>query len=87
MLTLASRPDWIALRERAIAYARANMETPPGCRPQLTCIPNLGRIWQWDSCLMALYAGYTPDHLDGLGNLDNLYSFQREGVAILVAMV
>ena len=78
MLKLTSHPDWITLRERAISYARANMETPPGCRPQLTCIPNLGRIWQWDSCLMALYAGYTPDHLDGLGNLDNLYSFQRE---------
>ncbi len=77
--TLASRPSWVALRERAVAYARANMETPrPDWRPQLTCIPNLGRIWQWDSCLMALYAGYTPDNLDGLGNLDNLYSMQRD---------
>ena len=27
---------------------------------------------------MALYAGYTPDGLDGLGNLDNLYALQRD---------
>lgn len=78
-LFLDSRPSWVALRERAIDYARANMEVPrEGWRPQLTCIPNLGRIWQWDSCLMALYAGYTPDGLDGLGNLDNLYALQRD---------
>ena len=45
-LFLDSRPSWVALRERAIDYARANMEVPrEGWRPQLTCIPNLGRIW------------------------------------------
>lgn len=78
-LFLDARPKWIELRERALTYARANMEVPrEGWKPQLTCIPNLGRIWQWDSCLMALYAGYTPENLHGLGNLDNLYPLQRE---------
>ena len=79
MLTLSSHPEWIALRERALEIARANMETPkPTWRPQLTCMPGQGTIWQWDSCFMALYAGYTPDGLNGLGNLDNLYAMQRD---------
>lgn len=78
-IILDSHPDWIALRNRAIATARANMEKPKETwLRQLTCMPGQGTIWQWDSCFMALYAGYTPDDLNGLGNLDNLYPLQRE---------
>lgn len=78
-IILDAHPEWIALRDRAISTARANMEKPKeSWRRQLTCMPGQGTIWQWDSCFMALYAGYTPEDLNGLGNIDNLYPLQRE---------
>ena len=83
---LDAHPEWIALRDLAIHYARANMEVPrEGWKPQLTCVPSLGVLWQWDSCFMSFYAGYTPDELHGLGNLDNLYRLQREDGYISMA--
>ena len=83
---LDSHPEWVALRDRALRYARGNMETPrPDWNRQLTCMPGLGVIWEWDSCFMAFYAGYTPEGLHGLGNLDNLYSVQREDGYISMA--
>ena len=70
------RPRWTALRAKAVALAKANMETVEGWRPQMTCMPGVGKIWQWDSCFMALFAGLAPSGCDGLGNLDNLYAMQ-----------
>lgn len=85
-LILDSHPDWVALRDRALGYARRNMEVPrPDWHRQLTCMPGLGVLWQWDSCFMGFYAGYTPEGLHGLGNLDNLYSVQREDGYISMA--
>ena len=73
---LDSHPEWIELRNRALGYARAHQEKLDGWETQLCCIPKVGIIWQWDSCYMALYAGYTPDGLNALGNLENLYRMQ-----------
>lgn len=74
---LAERPGWEKLRAKAVELARRNMEDPgPGWKPQMTCMPGSGIIWQWDSCFMSLFAGLSPKGIDGLGNLDNLYSMQ-----------
>jgi len=81
-----SRPDYLALRERTIALARQNIEDlGKGWKPQMTCMPKYGVIWQWDSCFMSLFAGYAPAGCDGLGNLDNLYSMQDESGFISMA--
>ena len=83
---LEERPDWECLNAKAVQLARRNMEDlGVGWKPQMTCMPGFGVIWQWDSCFMALYAGFTPKGVDGLGNLDNLYSMQGEDGYISMA--
>ena len=83
---LTERPGWEKLNAKAIELARRNMEDlGAGWKPQMTCMPGFGVIWQWDSCYMALYAGLTPKGIDGLGNLDNLYSMQGEDGYISMA--
>ena len=74
---LDAHPDWIELRAKAVELAKKNMEDlGKGWKTQMTCMPGVGIIWQWDSCFMSLFAGYTPGDYNGLGNLDNLYSMQ-----------
>lgn len=73
---LDARPDWMMLHDKAVALARQNVETIDGWQTQMTCMPGVGKIWTWDSCYMALFAGLTPERCDGLGNLDNLYRLQ-----------
>ena len=83
---LEDRPGWEKLNAKAVELARRNMEDlGSGWKPQMTCMPGFGVIWQWDSCYMALYAGLTPKGVDGLGNLDNLYSMQGEDGYISMA--
>lgn len=82
---LDSHPEWIALRERAIGYAKKNMKKIPGWRDQMTCMPQWDRIWLWDSCFMSFYAGLAPDGVNGLGNLDNLYAMQGADGRIAMA--
>lgn len=78
-IVLSSHPEFVRLRDKAIEFGKANMERPiPTWEEQLCCMPGVGIVWQWDSCLMALYAGYTPGNLHALGNLTNLYALQRE---------
>ncbi|MCQ2388556.1 MAG: hypothetical protein MJ138_02465 [Kiritimatiellae bacterium] len=87
-VTLDSHPEWIALRDRALGYARNHMEELGGnWDRQIVCMPKAGIIWQWDSCLMALYAGYTPENLNGLGNLNNLYKMQSPDGFVSMAYV
>ena len=74
---LDAHPDWMELRAKAIELATKHIENLDGWQPQMTCYPGSGIIWQWDSCFMSLYAGYTPGRANGLGNLDNLYKMQR----------
>ena len=76
MPVLDSRPGYLKLHAKALELAKRHVEKPNGWKPQMACFPGVRTIWQWDSCLMALYAGYTPGNLNGLGNLDNLYSMQ-----------
>ena len=75
---LESRPGWMKLHAKAVKLAEKNMEKLDGWKTQMTCMPGVGIIWQWDSCFMALFAGYTPGACNGLGNLDNLYSMQSK---------
>jgi len=83
---LDGRPDYLALNRRANELACRNMEDlGKGWKKQMTCMPGVGIIWQWDSCYMALFAGYTPSGCDGLGNLDNLYSMQGKDGFISMA--
>ena len=84
---LDARPDWVALHDRAVKFAAAHVERLDGWKPQMTCMPGCGKIWQWDSCFMALFAGLTPKGCDGLGNLDNLYSMQSADGYLSMAYV
>ncbi|MHC4872023.1 MAG: MGH1-like glycoside hydrolase domain-containing protein [Planctomycetota bacterium] len=36
------------------------------------------RVWQWDTCFMALYSQYAPEVLPGMPSLDNFYNWQRD---------
>ncbi|MBO7237631.1 MAG: hypothetical protein J6V45_06075, partial [Kiritimatiellae bacterium] len=50
---LESRPDWQRLNDKAVSLAKKNMEKLDGWKTQMTCMPGVGIIWQWDSCYMA----------------------------------
>lgn len=69
-----------SLREKAVELALKNLEHPdsPGWKTQMTCIPGMNKIWQWDSCFMALYALHMDGLVEPMNNLDNLYLCQRE---------
>ena len=82
---LDAHPDWMELHDKAVELAKKNMEKLDGWKTQMTCMPGVGIIWQWDSCYMALFAGYTPDDYNGLGNLDNLYKMQGKDGYISMA--
>lgn len=82
-------PEWVRLYQLAWKLAFANMETPaqPGWKPQLTCMPGAGIVWQWDSCLMTFFARYSNGQLPGMNNLDNLYRLQRDDGYMSMAYV
>ena len=46
-----------------------------------------GKIWQWDSCFMALFCRYAPGLLPGIESIDNLYGFQRPDGYIAMSYV
>jgi mannosylglycerate hydrolase MGH1-like protein len=73
-------PQWVAMVDRAWATAFANLEYPDvaGWKPQMTCMPGSSMIWQWDSCLMTLYARYGNGTIPVMNNFDNLYRLQRD---------
>ena len=73
-------PEYNFLRKKAIELALKNLEHPttPGWKTQMCCMPGIGKIWQWDSCFMALYALYMEGLVEPMNNLDNLYLCQRE---------
>lgn len=83
-----ARPRWVALYERAVKLALENIDSTeyrPGWLPQMTCMPGVPFIWQWDSCFMALYAKYLNGVIAPMNNLDNLYSLQSEDGYISMA--
>ena len=73
-------PDFNALRAKAVELALKNLEHPaiPGWKTQMCCMPGVGKIWQWDSCFMALFALCMDEIAGPMNNLDNLYRCQRE---------
>ena len=72
--------DWINLYYKAWETAFRNVDyiEKENWKPQLTCMPGVGIVWQWDSCLMAFITNYSNGTLSALNNLDNLYRLQRE---------
>lgn len=76
---LSAHPEWIALYDYAWETAFKNVDYihKPGWKPQLTCYPGSGTIWQWDSCFMTLITNYANGTLSAFNNLDNLYRLQR----------
>ncbi|MFA6102419.1 MAG: trehalase family glycosidase [Victivallaceae bacterium] len=72
------RPEWIELYYAAWEIAFCNIEYPSkrGWLPQLTCMPGVGIIWQWDSCFMSFFAKYSNGSLPAMNNLNNLYRLQ-----------
>ncbi|MDD3926100.1 MAG: trehalase family glycosidase [bacterium] len=73
-------PEWVELYDTAWRLAFVNVEYPdkPGWKPQLSCMPGSGNIWQWDSCFMALFARFSNGTLPCMNNLDNLYRLQAQ---------
>ncbi len=73
-------PQWLELYYRAWELAFANVEyiDQPGWKPQMTCMPGVNTIWQWDSCFMTFITNYANGTISALNNLDNLYRLRRE---------
>lgn len=75
-----AKPEWVELYYRAWELAFQNVEyiEQEGWKPQLTCMPGVNTIWQWDSCLMVFVTNYANGTISALNNLDNLYRLRRE---------
>jgi glycogen debranching enzyme len=82
-------PEWIELYYAAWEMAVSNIDYPaqPGWLPQLTCMPGIGKLWQWDSCFMALFAKYSNGSIPAMNNLDNLYRLQDASGFLSMAYV
>lgn len=72
--------DWTKLYDTAweTAFKKVEYVDKPGWKPQLTCMPGSGIIWQWDSCFMTFITNYSNHTLTAFNNLDNLYRLQRK---------
>lgn len=72
--------DWIELYYKAWESAFNNIEyiQKEGWKPQLTCMPGVGIIWQWDSCFMTFITNYSNGTISAFNNLDNLYRLRRK---------
>jgi len=76
---IEGKPEWIDLYYKAWELAFQNIEyvKKEGWKTQLTCMPGVGIIWQWDSCFMTFITNYANGTLSALNNLDNLYRLRR----------
>lgn len=72
-------PEWIHVHRRAWELAHRHIRHRPGLAAPWhmdeACMPD--RLWQWDTCFMALYTAYANDLFPGIESLDNFYSWQR----------
>lgn len=77
---LEGREDFIKLYYKAWELAFKNIEyiEREGWKDILTCMPGVGIMWQWDSCIMTFITNYSNGTLSALNNLDNLYMLRRE---------
>jgi len=73
-------PDWTEMHDLAWRIAFKNIfhreGTPAPWYMHEGMAPR--QIWQWDSCLMALFCRYLPDIYPGVESLDNFYGYQAE---------
>ena len=76
---VSGHDDWIRLYDMAWETAFRNIEyvQKEGWKPQLTCMPGAGIVWQWDSCFMTFITNYANGTLDAFNNLDNLYRLRN----------
>lgn len=76
---LPDHPEWVDLYYKAweLAFQNVDYIEKEGWKPQLTCMPGVGIVWQWDSCLMVFITNYANGTLSALNNLDNLYRLRR----------
>ncbi|MGC8804928.1 MAG: MGH1-like glycoside hydrolase domain-containing protein, partial [Candidatus Ratteibacteria bacterium] len=81
------RPEFINLYYACWKTAFQNIEYPEkkNWLPHITCMPNSGNIWQWDSCFMVFFLRYSNGTLPATNNLDNLYKLQRQDGYISMA--
>lgn len=72
--------EWQRLYDCAWETVFKNTEyiDKPGWKPQLTCMPGVGIVWQWDSCFLTFITNYSNGTLSAFNNLDNLYRLRRE---------
>lgn len=77
---LPDHPEWVELYYQAweLAFQNVDYIEKEGWKPQLTCMPGVGIVWQWDSCLMVFITNYANGTLSALNNLDNLYRLRRQ---------
>ena len=77
---LDGRDDFINLYYQAWELAFKNVEyiEKDGWKDILTCMPGVGIMWQWDSCIMTFITNYSNGTLSALNNLDNLYMLRRK---------
>lgn len=77
---IEGKPEWVALYYKAweLAFQNIDYVGKEGWKPQLTCMPGVGIIWQWDSCFMTFITNYANGTLSALNNLDNLYRLRRK---------
>jgi hypothetical protein len=77
---LEGHEDFINLYYQAWELAFKNVEyiEKDGWKDILTCMPGVGIMWQWDSCIMTFITNYSNGTLSALNNLDNLYMLRRK---------
>lgn len=77
---LEGREEFIELYYKAWELAFENIEyiNREGWKDILTCMPGVGIMWQWDSCIMTFITNYSNGTLSALNNLDNLYMLRRK---------
>ena len=83
-----AKPQWIKLYQTAWEITRKKLDFESAGKenfPIMTCMPGVLKIWQWDSCFMAMFAKYSNGIIKSMNNLDLLYSFQKENGYISMA--
>ena len=57
---LSGHDEWLKIYYRAWEMAFSNVDyiEKEGFKPQLTCMPGVNVIWQWDSCIMTFITNY-----------------------------
>ena len=72
-----------ALHRRAWELAWDHVVHRPGVpqSPYMDEAHSRNLIWIWDTCFMALFCKYAPDHFPGVESLDNFYKPIHDGAA------